>query len=188
VAACTGPDGSRDADQPVLAVVTDAWAFVDRHNSFLAAACRIAFAFVAVAAWDIVVAVATVVPMELQIVAMKNLRPPRSFAVALPNLPPKWMLLLVWLLRSSSRKQAVVVVPAVVAYDAVVAFAVPFLRIPDTDLPAGTVDSSCASFLAREEKKRKQEINQFEKPKSDCTYNTHPEVHSVPGCPIPCCR
>jgi hypothetical protein len=156
VAACTGPDGSRDADQPVLVVVMDAWAFVDRRNSFPAAACRIAFAFVAVVAWHIVVAAATVVPMELQIVATTTLRPPRLVSVALP---PTWMLLLVRLLRSSSRKRDVVVVPAVVAYDAVVAFAVPFLGIPDTDLP-DIVDSSCASFLARDKKREgKKQIN-----------------------------
>jgi hypothetical protein len=97
-----------------------------------------------------VVAVATVVPVELPIAATPNLRRLSPVAVALQNLPPKWMLLLVRLLHSWSRKQAVVAVPAVVAYDVVVAFAVPFRCIPDTDLPADTVDSSCASFLARE--------------------------------------
>jgi hypothetical protein len=174
VVACTGPDGSRDAERLVLVVVTDAWAFVVHHSSFLAAACRIAFAFVAVVASDIVVAVAAVVPVELQIVATTNLRPPRPVAAALPNLPPKWMLLLVRLLRSSSRKQAVVVVPAVVACDVVVAFAVPFLRIPDTDLP-DTVDSSCASFLARERKS---------KSKKQITMRFRPQVEPTTHIPI----
>jgi hypothetical protein len=173
--------------------VTGAWAFVDHHNSFPAVACRTAFAFVAVvvaAAWDIVVAVAVAaaVPVELQIVATTNLRPQRSrpVAVAVENLPPKWILVLVRLLRSSSRKQAVVVVvvPAVVAaYDAAVAFVVR----TDTDQP-DTVDSSCAPFLAKE-RERKQETNQYESPATGCICNTHtyPKIHNVPGCPIPGC-
>jgi hypothetical protein len=60
-------------DQWDLVVAKDAWAF-DHHNSydnsFLAAACRKAFAFVAVVgagAWDIVavVPVEAVVPVDL---------------------------------------------------------------------------------------------------------------------------
>jgi hypothetical protein len=153
-AACTGPDDSRDADQRDLVVVTDAWAF-DHHNTVLAAASRTAFAFVAVVvalAWHIVVVVlvaAVVLPVELPNFVTTHLRPPRSVGVAVDTLPPKWFLLLVMLLRSSCRKEAVVVVLAVAAAcDAVVAIAVPFPARTDTELP-DTVDSSCASFLAR---------------------------------------
>jgi hypothetical protein len=160
-AACTDPDDNRDADQRDLVVVTDAWAF-GHHNIVLAAAYRTAFAFVAVVVavvWDIAVVVlvaAAVLPVELQSFVTTHLRPPRSVAVAVENLPPKWFLLLVRLLHSSCRKQAVGVVLAVVAAcDAVVAFAVPFLR---TDTEPDTVDSSCASFLARE-RERKQASN-----------------------------
>jgi hypothetical protein len=100
-------------DQWDLVVAMDAWAF-DHHNSFLAVACCKAFAFVAVAvvvavvvavavavlvavAWDI----EAVVPVDLQSFVMTHLRPLTSVALAVENLPPKWILLLVRLLRSS---------------------------------------------------------------------------------------
>jgi hypothetical protein len=53
--------------------------------------------------WDIVavVSVEAVVPVNLQSFVTTHLRPLTSVAVAVENFPPKWILLLVKLLRSS---------------------------------------------------------------------------------------
>jgi hypothetical protein len=90
-------------DQWDLVVAMDALAF-DHHNSFPAGACCKAFAFVAVVVlvavvWDVV----AVVLVELQSFATTHLRLLTSVGVAVENVPPKWILLLVRLLRSSIR-------------------------------------------------------------------------------------
>jgi hypothetical protein len=111
---------------------------------------RTALAFVAAVALHIVVAAA--VPAELQSADPSYLRPRKVGAVAPHNLPPKWILPLARLRRSSCRKLAVAGARVAGAFAEVVACDVPCLVRTHTEVP-DTADS-CASFLARESKQQ----------------------------------